>query len=192
MKITLNLKYHDNSIHKVEVPTSWSDLSLKQVIELNDLTTLNRIKIISILTGIHLDILSELNGKQNLETLNQIETLFQFINEAPNFNEFKLPKKITLKGKEIIIPQDLTKETYGQKVAIEELIRNSKTEVILPLIPEVLSIYLYPIFSEEKFKDERVDDFIEIMKEIQISEAYPIATFFLIRRGLFYKLSETL
>ena len=197
MKLNYTLVYNNNIEKIISVPTSWSDLTLGQVLQLFELDfTVKKIrmKVLCILTGLSLADISELAGEQNINKLNAIESTINFINETPNFKEFILPKSIILKGKEILIPLDLTKETYGQKVAAEELIRlswvNQNGDIdILPLMPEILAIYLYPLFANETFKDERVDTFIPLMKELSIKDAYPIASFFLIKRGIFYKMN---
>lgn len=194
MKLNYNLTINETQ-KNIQVPTSWSDLTLGQVLELFELNYMDkkiRIKVLTILTGLSLDEINQLSGTANINKLNAIESSITFINNEPNFKEFILTKTILLKGKELKIPIDLTKETFGQKVAAEELIRlspkNKSGDIdILTLMPEILSIYLYPIFSNETFKDERVEYFIPLMKEISIKDAYPIASFFLIKRGIFYK-----
>jgi hypothetical protein len=198
MKLTYNLKFQNGSTEQISVPTTWNDLTLDQVIKLSELADTDkrlRIKIIGICTGLEVEKLESITGTENLNLLNGIEASLQFINEKPVFKDFILPKEIELNKKKVKIPVDLKQEAYGQKVAIEELLRMAPVSEdgkidLVNLMPEALSIYLYPLYCGESFKDERVEDFIPLMKTLNIKDAYPVASFFLIKRGIFFKMKN--
>ncbi|RKD19004.1 hypothetical protein BCY91_14095 [Pelobium manganitolerans] len=171
----------DKPYHKeISIPTNWGDLTLGQMLTISELKEQKnyKIKLLSIITGFTDD---ELSGATDLEQWKEIELLLSFLTETPDLKAYPLPNKIKIDNEEYKIPIDLKVETFGQKVALEELAKNLDPDNVnfISLMPEALAIYFYPRITGERFNDERVEDFVEIMRTIPVKQAFPVASFFL-------------
>lgn len=168
------------------LPTQWGDLTLGQAVQIIDFDfnmPNAKLKLYSIITGLSKD---ELNALGEWE---RFEECMSFLYTTPELSGFSIPDHVDIEGVRCKVPKKLEIESYGQKVAVEELLRNAvvaadgKELNIVGLMPEALAIYFYPIVTGEKFNDERVEEHIQSMMQIPVKYAYPIAAFFLTKYG---------
>ncbi len=176
---------NDESYHKIaNFPSNWGDLTLGQLMQVQKIDPKkkkSKLKLFSIITGLTE---AELDASTDLEYWKQVENILAFMYEAPDFKIFPVPNKVLIQEQEYKVPVDLKLETFGQKIALEELYRSHQTDEgadvnLIDLMPEALAIYFYPMLTGEKFDDEQVDQYTELMKEIPVKHALPVAGFFL-------------
>lgn len=188
--LTFTFKKKEETYSKsVSIPTNWGDCTLGQCIDISQADVSEKgfkVKLLSILTGLSTE---EILSSSDVDYWNSISTLIEFIAEEPDMKSFEFPRFIKIGETKCNIPKDLTLETYGQKIALEELIRTAAEGAdgklnVLELMPTALSIYFYPIIAGQKFNDERVDEFTDLMKSIPVKYAFPVAGFFLSKFGI--------
>src|SRR5699024_7907720 len=128
-----------NIIQEFNIPTSNSELTLRQYLDIRNAEKTDLLSIISIVTGI---------DKKDL--MNIVESDFNYyinqmtwLNEEQSY-EFPLPYKFNYKGVEYNIP-NLDKITVGQKLMFQE-IRNQAIETYPNL--KVNNHDLHHIYSE--------------------------------------------
>ncbi|WP_129714657.1 hypothetical protein [Pedobacter sp. SYP-B3415] len=206
MKIPITIAFADKKdkvyYKDLKVPTAWGDLTLGQLIDISKLdpNAKNRkAEVYSIITGLTQ---KEILSATDLDYWQQVESMLSFLQVEADFKVYPVPTSVEfrLPGDDTgtfdrfaaRVPADLRLETFGQKVALEELVRHVDPSDagdinLLPIMPEALAIYFYPIITGEPFDDEKVETVIDLMKTLPAKHAMPIAGFFLSN----YTLSST-
>ncbi|RCH53936.1 hypothetical protein DJ568_15465 [Mucilaginibacter hurinus] len=186
MKLPISFKFKKGkkiAERSAELPTSWADITLGQAIALSQFDGNRKgakMELLSIITGL------PVNEVKALSEWEHFEDCLAFITEPADLSGFAIPDKVTIDGRAYKVPVNLKIETYGQKIALEELLRNAEPGPdgdvnIVPMMAEALAIYFYPIITGEPFRDERVEDFVQLMHQLPVKYAYPVAGFFLMK-----------
>lgn len=98
------------------------------------------------------------------------------------------PKKISILGKEVRIPQDLQKEPFWPsrkvKEVIQEKIQESDTDVAFDptdKAADVIAHYLYVPFTGRPYNEYQAEEFKEVIHGLPLTDAIPLANFFFLK-----------
>lgn len=166
---------------KISIPDKWSEVTVKQyllLLEYNE--RLNPVRMLSIFSGIDYETLMNFDCRL-FET--GILPAMNFIKDTSLFKTLKLPEVVTIGEKELVVPSDIRSETFGQKVMLQMKINeiNDASIGMATLIPFTVSTYLSPAYYGMKYDDKRAEELIPLIYKMPITEAYPVAYFFLNR-----------
>lgn len=173
----LTIKIND---YEYQIPTSWSEITVKQYHELmlhgDDM---NHVRLLSIFTGLTYDVLVNMPCDEFL-----VKAVPEMEFTSKEFNPFHLPRKktITIGGKELRIILDPTKERFGQKLYMQQLVTNAIANKAnhITIVPASLACYYAPYLREDNKWDEKHVAEVEAMVwNMSIAEAFPEADFFL-------------
>lgn len=171
--IKLNFKLKHKTI-STEVPESWDEVKLKHIINLETNWSGESMDMIGLLTAFTDRTYEDIeHSKENL--WDPLFRVLSFVFQAPEWKKVKKPKTVTLGGKTITPPSNLSLETFGQKIKALQLITNEKNQV--NNIPDILAIYLQPAF-DGLFSSDRIPDIKEMVLEMKAFEAMPFGFFF--------------
>lgn len=176
-------------------PAGWHHLSLAQVLIMYNPEGGTK--------GI-LDILSILVGKpkefwfkvDRMDIERHLVPHLMWFNKQFDFKSLPLPPNIVIDGKELKVPKDLGFKSWGQRMSfaqeigsVNDQFKDSPKEMLdyqfsFGLIAYTLALYFYEDFHGIKFSDEFDDEKIrqfanEKCVHVPITQAYPIAAFFL-------------
>ena len=165
-----------------KIPLSWDDINLRQYMKLITFDNYNDVKFLSIM----LDVSEEEIKESEIADLDLI--VYPLLgwyadDKADDFGKRMSSglriKEVTISGKVVKVPEDIRMKTFGQKISCEQSLESNQKNPLLA-IPDIIAIYLYPEFSEEKYDYEKSlifrDEYILLMP---IKYAYPIGRFFL-------------
>ena len=140
-----------------QLPTDWTEVTWKMY---------NRLKLSD---GSLLGILysfTEVPPSQWL-LMSQIEIevrLFPYLQFATSFPEkYLCPEFLKIKDKFILIPRDLGKLSWAQKIAAQKIIVESKGSA--DVLPELLAIYIYALYRGKKLSANEDDSYFEEAKD---------------------------
>lgn len=171
---------------ELSIKSDWSEITVRDFIALENIQQ----------TGDIIDLLSILSSKPRKEikafyiTDDDEIRIAETIDWVNSFNENYLIKKdhLTIDGKVINIPTDLSVHTFAQKVAFEQAI---KPHLIIEdgfitgfknsAIPLAIAIYLQPLITGKSFDADSINTTAEKINDLLFIEAAPIASFFLNR-----------
>lgn len=178
--IEIKLKLENNEEIKTFLPNSWGLLTCEQTIKLFDINFQNKPLVLEVLTGISSDLWKQANANQIELILKELE----FLNYNFDFTSLTANSEIEIDNKIIKVPQLIEFETWGQKLLIEEKIKEfqSKKELnLLKLYPFIVAVYLQRSFyNSEKFDERLVDELEQKLMKCKAIAVYPIAGFFLL------------
>jgi len=163
---------------KFQLPSGWHEVSVGKYVEILKASH-DFVDVLSVMSGLDKDIW--LQSKQNDVDIK----IFPLIKWAWNTDELKklpLPKEIKIKGVVCKVPKDLGFKSFGQKVLLSNEIKEGleKPFHIDSCMSYALAVYFYNDITGLKYDDEKAREFAkEIEKDILITDAYPIADFFL-------------
>lgn len=169
------------------LPESYKEITLAQLLKWSEMQTAQDIsfcKIMEMLTGIpESDWLNCSVTSIDELILPKIKWLSEPLNEQ-EFISLPVPKKVMIDGKMIEVPMDIDLKTFGQKITFqtqmgEYIIKDGEGNITgfsLAFYPIAIAIYL---FDEPKFDDGKAMLFAEKCKALTLTEAYPLASFFL-------------
>lgn len=172
------------------IPTNWHEVTISQFIEL--LKADKFIKKLSILTGIDYH---DIMNADDVDLDQKLLPFLDYLTKPTDYEAWKVPEYISTSvypgARKIKVPKDLDMETFGQKITYQQMEQAeiNKQRTLNPgedmdfttLIIPVLAVYFQPLYHEEKFNDDKVDDFMEVVAKIPCDEAWPTA-FFLFRK----------
>jgi len=158
---------------RIESPSSWYELTLKQLIQIENTDKTDLVALFSILTGLTIEFAANSKDKK-LE--GYLWSTIQFVTVAPDWKGLKPPKKLTLGDNQYKIPTDFRDLMLGQKILIAGEFQEE--EDIINKMPLLLAIIFQPILDDGKFKDKRIPKVIELMEGGSGLELYAIASFF--------------
>lgn len=166
----------NNEEFKASMAPSWAEVTMKEMIELSELTNeANTLDVIAILTGIPKDTIS--NAK--VESIESIVPFLNWTNTAFDFQMLDVPKTVEIMGVEYRVPDDLGLKSYGQKISIEQDM--AKQGNALRMMVKILATYFQPIVLKADYDGDAAELFETNILQMKAVEAYPVATFFLLR-----------
>lgn len=198
--IDLTIKAKKKS-YKLKCPGNWNEVTVKQFIGLEFWDGKDVLQLLSILTGLDVDIIANSDSS----TKDKIGEVVAFIyDNPPDFNKLKRKKYIIIGGKpatcrhwifwkktkiiggtKVKMPTSLEMETYGQTIMVEQILNNDKDKEVKGMISEIMAIYVQPKL-DGKFIESRVEEIKPIIDEMPIIIVYPHC-FFFFKKLLKYK-----
>ncbi|MGZ3755499.1 MAG: hypothetical protein ACXVAY_00880 [Mucilaginibacter sp.] len=180
----------------IKIPSLLEELTLGQLIELQEKPELNDIEAISILSGIPLDQLKLVENYNDLMVFSDtVLSLAQQI--ATLYNHRAIPKAITLFYKEKAVKVDVLKnlsiEPAGAFMAASEIIAeemnqhlkdsgakhvNAEFNPSLKACCQVLAHYFYCRATGQKYDEYKAEEFAVEIKKMKVVEALPISAHF--------------
>jgi hypothetical protein len=166
---------------KHEIPSSWNDVTFGQWSDLQN--TEDEMEIVSIMTGIPLELVSKFDEA----SLYRISLTLGFMLSEPNFEKTELPEYLiavlnprTLRQKEkrIEIIQDIKTKTFGQKIFLQELLKQNDKD-LMRLMTDVVLIYSQPQFNGEKFDDSKINEYRNSFRKTKLLNLYSVAMFYI-------------
>lgn len=174
------LKYVDGTEKEHNLVTSWRELSVFQFLQLREWKGNDFLKLLSILTNIDRETLSE---SPQLDIDEKLVPFMKWIDTVPDFNSWSMPSTITIDKRKYNAPKDKGYFTFGQKIELQKKMISvtKETNNVLDCIGTALSIYYQPIINKSNFSPVEAEKMIPMMLNCKMEEAYPIASFFLKR-----------
>lgn len=166
--------------YKYEIPASWEEVTLEQYIDL-DLyrEELSPIRLLSILTRLNFDILSNLPCD---EFILKVMPMLNWIGE--NYDVFASRRKREIQIGNYLFDTiiDVGKERLGQKLYMQQLVNNGiKNNVnhCLLIAPVVANYYAPYIHPDKKWNESHIKEFEKMVMKMPMVDAYAEANFFL-------------
>lgn len=181
---------------RVKIPSQLNEVTLGQMIDLQNNTSLSDLDAISILSGIPVT---------NLQSVSNADDFMQFADAVLSlshqikylYHSDDIPKKITVeianKPVKIDVIHNLSVEPAGAFMAARDIIAEEITEHIkqygeenwkdyfnpsLTACCKVLAYYFYCRITGKKYDEYAAANFTEIIKQLRVTEALPIAKHF--------------
>lgn len=166
--------------YKYEIPSSWEQVTLEQYIDL-DLyrEELSPIRLLSILTRLNYDILSNLPCD---EFILKVMPELKWIGE--NYDVFASKRKREIQIGNYLFDTiiDVGKERLGQKLYMQQLVNNAIKNNLnhcLLIAPVVANYYAPYVHPEKKWNESHIKDFESMVMKMPMVDAYAEANFFL-------------
>lgn len=177
----------------VQIPSSLSDITIGQMMELQDEPDLSDIKAISILSGIPVRQLQNVKNADDLAVFGEaVLSLSQQIKYL--YKSDAIPKKVTFpSGKMVDVAGNLSVEPVGAFMAARDIISDEIAEHIkihgdedwqqnfnpsLKACCQVLAHYFYCRAAGKPYNEYEADEFTAEIKKLRVMEALPIAKHF--------------
>jgi len=177
----------------IQIPSSLAEISLGQMMELQNEPDLSDIKAISILSGIAVEQLQNVKNADDFALFGEI--ILALSHEIKNlYNSDTIPKKVTFpSGKTISVTHNLSVEPVGAFMAARDVISDEIAEHIklygdeewqqsfnpsLKACCQVLAHYFYCRATHRPYNEYEADEFITEIKKLRVTEALPIAKHF--------------
>lgn len=168
---------------KFSIPSSWDEVSTELFFKLAKSDKKDYIAMLSILSGV------EYKKIAQARELNLDEVLaphLAWTNDKIDWENMPIPTEINVRLKTLKVPTNLELESFGQKIVLEDKLREcmtgSKGDVNLPeLIPYAFSVYFCGKYYEKDFSKVLLNQFLHLVKDMPIMTVYPIGSFFLKR-----------
>ena len=181
---------------RVKIPVQLSELTLGQMMALQENPGMNDLEAISILSGIPL---TELNNVRSMADLQQFgeHVLALSLQIKYLYNSDEIPRKVTFildeKPIEIKVIQNLSVEPAGAFMAARDIIADEINEHIkqngdddllenftpsLKACCHILAHYFYCRATDNKYDEYEAEKFSEHIKTLRVTEALPIAKHF--------------
>jgi len=171
---------HTNKgIKEVNVPVSWSGVTLKQYARLvTEWDGTDLVQLFSILSGLSV---KALNETVDHELYDSLEISTRFIYEPdPVFKKAEKPKRITVAGRTLDVPANLNGLTIGQSIMVRQAIDSAKNyEEVMAL---ALACYFQPKYDNTtEFNSNRALELLPEFEKVSVVEGYACA-FFLLKK----------
>jgi len=181
---------------RVKIPSYLDEVTLGQTMQLQDKPQLNDLDAVSILSGIPVD---ELQNVQNIDDFQAFEdAIISLSDQIKNFyNSDQVPDKITFqfdgRNTTVKIISNLSIEPAGAFMASRDVIAEEINEHIklhgeedwkenfnpsLNACCHILAHYFYCKVTGEKYNEYKAEEFCEQVKQLKVAEAMPIAKYF--------------
>jgi len=178
---------------KIKIPGDLSEMSLGQLMDIQEKPDLNDLEAISILSGLPVWQLNHVRRMDDLQVFGEhVLLLSQQIDQL--YNSDAVPKKITLPmGKTIDVIQNLSIEPAGAFMAAREIISDEINGHIqqygtenwqqnfnpsLKACCQVLAHYFFCRATGKKYNEYDAEEFCNQIKKLRVTEALPIAKHF--------------
>lgn len=157
-----------------KLPGSWQELTFQQWYDLqsDNLTWYN---IISILTGVSVELLKEVKP----ESLMNIIPLISWIKNKCDLEQLPAPTYFIYRKKKYLIPSDISTLTWGQKIALHQLMIEAKEK---DYICFAVAVYMLPIINKKQFNPdgiEAIESFALELRKENLFTLYPVANHFI-------------
>jgi len=173
----LTVKIND---YEYDIPTEWEEVKLGQYLELmTHSNEINHIRLLSIFTGLSYEVLANLPCD---EFMLKVVPEMGFMSKEFNLFHLKRKQAVTIAGQKIKTIADPSKERFGQKLYMQQLVSSAvtgKANHITLVAPTVACYYAPYLHKEKKWDEEHVKLIEESVKEMLVVEAFPEADFFL-------------
>ena len=180
----------------ISIPSTIDEITIGQVMEMQENPLLSDLEAISILSGVSLSELQSVKKFDDLYVFGQIILLLS--NQLKSlYNNDKVPKRITINfangSKTIDVPQNLSVEPVGAFFAAREIIAGEISEHVrkhgendwqstfnpsLKACCQVLTHYFYCRATGKLYNEYEAEEFTSEIKKLRVSEALPIAKHF--------------
>lgn len=160
-----------------EIPQHYGALTLGQFLRLKNESP-DFIGIISILSGIERAAIEQV---EDIDLDYKIAPFLEWLKEPFDLQNTILPSFIEISGKQYDRPTGLGINTYGQKLALQNEIeeKENTAQSEIDCYPYALALYMQPIVTGKPYDEEEVQKLIPEILKCRLSEAWPIASFFL-------------
>jgi hypothetical protein len=162
---------------KINVPTSWADITIRQFTEITRIKESNldsiekTIEIIAVATGTDREVIARIS----IDKLKDIYRRIAFV-AAKEIQAQEVTESVKIDGVEYVANLDIRKASAGQYIDLKEITK--KPGEINFRIHEVMAIFFLP--KGEQYNGETMLDRAELFYEkMSIALAYPVAVFFL-------------
>ena len=180
----------------VKMPTSLSEITLGQMMEMQEKHYLDNIDAISILSGIPID---ELHTVRNINDFSVFGQSVQSISHQIKhlYNSDTIPKKVTFTFSKmnvtVNVSHNLSVEPAGAFMAASDIIADEINETIkiygeenwkehfhpsLKACCQVLAHYFFCRATGKKYNEYEAEAFTKEIKKLRVTEALPIAKHF--------------
>lgn len=180
---------------KIKIPGDLSEMSLGQLMDIQEKPDLNDLEAISILSGLPVWQLNHVRSMDDLQVFGEhVLLLSQQIDQL--YNSDAVPKKITLPtGKTIDVIQNLSIEPAGAFMTAREIISDEINGHIqqygtenwqqnfnpsLKACCQVLAHYFFCRVTGKRYNEYEAEEFGNEIKKLRVTEALPIAKHFFI------------
>jgi len=168
-----------NNKSKVVSPSKWSEITAKQLIDIELTDKKNVLELFSILLGMELSIVESAKDKRLEEA---VFACVAFIFAPPDWEKFKQPSHFNFKGKLYEVPTDFNKMMVGQKVLLSQVAADQ--ESMVANMCKSVAIGMHPVIDDVKIYDaERVDEIEKELMEENGLEVYALSRFFFLHFG---------
>jgi hypothetical protein len=181
---------------KVNIPTSLHDITLGQVMALQEKQNLTDLEAISILSAVSVDELASVKNYADLMAFSEyVYTLAQQMKNL--YDNDQIPRRISFiqgnKKKTIPVLGNLSVEPAGAFMAAREIIAEEIGEYItlhgednwneyfnpsLKACCQVLAHYFYCRATGNRYNEYEAEVFTEEIKKLSVTEALPVAKYF--------------
>ena len=183
----------------IKIPSLLNELTLGQLMALQDKSDLSDLDAISILSGVVIDELQNIKNAEDLHVFGDavlsLSTQISYL-----YNSDEIPKKVIFyHGKspiEIKVINNLSVEPAGAFLASRDVIATEINEHIkahgeedwqqrfnpsLKACCQILAHYFYCRVTGERYNEYKIEAFYDVIKQLRVTEALPIAKYFFIR-----------
>jgi len=181
---------------KVIIPTRLDEITLGQLMALQENPDLNDLEAISILSGISIEQL------QNVRAMDDIQAFAGAVLSLSHqivhlYNSDAIPKKVDFiidnKSKRVKVLQNLSVEPAGAFMAAKEVIADEVNNYLKQYGPDdfearfkpslkaccnILAYYFYCTVTGNPYNEYETEHFAEEIKKLRVTEALPIAKHF--------------
>jgi len=181
---------------RVSIPTQLDEITLRQLIAMQEKPNLSDIDAISILSGIATDEIKNIRDMADLNVFaDHVQTLAFQIKHL--YNSDAIPKKIIFtiddKQVQVSVSNNLAVEPVGAFMASRDLIAEEIARHIdefgeddwkehfspsLKACSQVLAQFFYCRATGNAYDEYKADDFVNEVKKLRVTEALPIAKHF--------------
>ena len=159
------------------IPTSWVEVTAEMWLRLIQIDENSReFELIAALTGEPEEFF--LKSKDTLLDVKFFKEL-EWYTKPINLITLERKDEVVVGDKTIPIPKDLGFKTLGQKMLLQQSMRENKDNIDAAIL-RAFAIYIAPLYYEKEFDGDTVEPFIEeFVNKMPIIEVYPIGSFFL-------------
>jgi len=157
----------------INFPERFNEMTLAQVIELEQRETVDPLEMFSILTGLDLMFLDN----QEIQLENQLfEIIEPLFSQSIDPQKLVRPERLLIDGTPYVVPRP-DKQTLGQSILFLQIIEQN--EKLQTFVPELLAIYFQPVIDGGQFNRERLPAIREMMLRAPGVDALAVFGFFL-------------
>ena len=157
---------------KLLIPSSWNDVTYGQWKAINQ--TQDELEIASILIGLPADSFDKLSEK----SLYQVNQILSFIRTPMDIKNHEPPKELKFRNRKIPLVKDITEKTFGQKIIIHQIIKDSD-EDITNNIQDIILVYAQPYIDNSKFDIDRCLELRDLFDDLFLVDLYSTAFYYI-------------
>lgn len=168
------------------LPSNWKEITLGQFLAIRNLLkdggAPDIFTQLSILSSVEREFF--FHSEMPEERFEEFISAIAWMGEAPDYSTFTKPELYEIGNKALVIPDDLTLKTLGQKYAFETKVLPVSVVVEetpmcdIDVMDMAVAIYLQPLYTGEKFNLETIDETIEDMQDSSLQIHTGLQLFF--------------